>query len=350
MSLIEALVAVAVMAFGMLGIAGIQSTLRSTSDESKQRGEAVRVAQDMLEDARAFVLLGATGNVNAPGYDDLATAALASVTGSSATFTRNLTVADSNAGRHKLVSAQVGWTDRAGSPQQVVLSSVIAGVTPEVSGTLSVRPTGFDRGGRAPHNRNPAIPLTATDQGVTSSFTPPGSSLTWIFDNLSGVITRTCLTPNNCTDVNMLLLSGFVRFATGPVQPSELDAIVPSSSALPGVQVVVDQTAPNTASITCFEEVTPGYLLYYCAIPITTLAPRWSGTAGLDPLSLPLAASPVDASSSAYRVCRYRADPSYVDIEQSLANQNYLVIAAGAGSAPPFSCPASGTVTWAHQP
>ncbi|MDP1533833.1 MAG: prepilin-type N-terminal cleavage/methylation domain-containing protein, partial [Rubrivivax sp.] len=40
-SLIEAVVALAVLAFGMLGLVGVQATLRGNADIAKQRAEAV---------------------------------------------------------------------------------------------------------------------------------------------------------------------------------------------------------------------------------------------------------------------------------------------------------------------
>ena len=62
-SLIEALVALAVMSIGLLGVAGMQATLRSTADLSKQRSEAVRLAQEKLEDLRSFgTLVAHTGS------------------------------------------------------------------------------------------------------------------------------------------------------------------------------------------------------------------------------------------------------------------------------------------------
>ena len=44
-SLVEAIVAMAVMAFGMMAIVGLQTTLRQNSDIAKQRSEAVRIAR-----------------------------------------------------------------------------------------------------------------------------------------------------------------------------------------------------------------------------------------------------------------------------------------------------------------
>ena len=56
-SLIEALVAMAVMAFGTLGVLGVQTTLRLNADIAKQRNEAVRIGQETIEAARSFELV-----------------------------------------------------------------------------------------------------------------------------------------------------------------------------------------------------------------------------------------------------------------------------------------------------
>ena len=64
-SLVEALVALAVMAFGMLAVAGIQGMLRLNSDVAKQRSEAVRIAQEQIEQLRAFAVRSADTGVPA---------------------------------------------------------------------------------------------------------------------------------------------------------------------------------------------------------------------------------------------------------------------------------------------
>jgi Tfp pilus assembly protein PilV len=54
-SLVEALVSLAVMSFGMLGVVGVQATLRYNAEVSKQRSEAVRIGQEEMESLRSFV-------------------------------------------------------------------------------------------------------------------------------------------------------------------------------------------------------------------------------------------------------------------------------------------------------
>ena len=58
-SLVEALVALAVMSIGMLALVGVQSTMRLNSDLAKQRTEATRIASEEIERMRSFISLGA---------------------------------------------------------------------------------------------------------------------------------------------------------------------------------------------------------------------------------------------------------------------------------------------------
>lgn len=58
-SLIEAVVALAVMGFGMLGIAAMQSSLRQNSDIARQRAEAARLASEAIEAMRSYSVVNA---------------------------------------------------------------------------------------------------------------------------------------------------------------------------------------------------------------------------------------------------------------------------------------------------
>jgi len=126
---------------------------------------------------------------------------------------------------------------------------------------------------------------------------------------------------------------------------------------------------------------------YYCAVfTDTTTTPNyvWSGRAILAalPLSTPpvgmgsLATSVSDNSAAAYRVCRYTtrqnheavgsgAPPMrnrdhplvYVNVNENLVNQNFLIIRSGDGVSDAFDCPDDDPSTplvngrtWHHQP
>ena len=72
-SLMEAVVAMAVMGFGMLGVAAMQSSLRQNADIARQRAEAVRLAQDVVERYRGYSVIATGGTKRA--YDDISTPA-----------------------------------------------------------------------------------------------------------------------------------------------------------------------------------------------------------------------------------------------------------------------------------
>jgi Tfp pilus assembly protein PilV len=52
--LVEVLIALVVLAIGVLAIAVFQTTLSRNSDLAKQRTEATRLAQQRIEDLRAY--------------------------------------------------------------------------------------------------------------------------------------------------------------------------------------------------------------------------------------------------------------------------------------------------------
>jgi Tfp pilus assembly protein PilV len=392
-SLVEAIVAMAVMAFGMMAIVGLQATLRLNSDVAKQRSEAVRIAQEAIEDWRAFTSMSSEAGQMA--YADIDTLADAAVTGYTTNTTYTLTRSVSSAfdGSLKSIQVVVSWTDRNGQTQRVELDGIIARVDPALAGTLSQQPTGMPT--LQPNGRSPAIPAGADPrQGGKSIFMPSGSGggALWVFDNLTGVIVGVCNTvvtgqdqvteadTQSCIDSTTgfgLPLSGYVRFATDLVQPTHVDAEFPPSWAR-NLEVVLTLTStshPSPTSHACYTNAptsTPTSrrsVRYYCAILFNANAvPKWSGTSSLKPLAFLspntdvvwlLADDADDARASRYRVCRYTPATSdsqlipnqlhprnYTDVGilERLTNQNFLVIRAGndledgnGGTA--FTCP-----------
>lgn len=367
-SLIEALVALAVMSIGLLGVMGMQATLRTTADVSRQRAEAVRLAQEKVEDLRAFGVLVApvgstdhdytkivstvvgTPEVIAPPFCAGSTTVLCANT----EFRRSVTVTTPTASqpRFKTVRVRVGWYDRVSDTaldeRSVELYTTVAEVAPELGATLGV-PANVS-GPQRPGGRHITIPRAAVDRrDGTSTFTPPGGSVVWTFSNSSGRL----VDPLGTTS---LLLTGYIRFATG-ARPTGAEAENPTDLARSvGVQVL--QTRPSTTPVSCFTS-TPGpsdtFVVYYCAVPIVAAVGvpgtyTWDGRSELT--SLPLARSPTDDDDDRFRVCRYTPEPdtdtplagnvahplNYVSVGTSLANQNFLVISAGDGSVP-FPCP-----------
>lgn len=372
-SLVEALVALAVMAFGTLSVLGVQGSLRLNADTARQRSEALRIGQQQIEQLRGIDTLAAFDALDSDGPDDV----VGEVGDTTYTVTRAITLApagldddddelDIERARYKGVTLTVAWNDRTGQAQSVVLTTAVHGALPVLSGTLSV-PTDTAPL-RQPGGRHRSIPLEATDQGDgTSTLVPPGAGdgVRWTFDNATGVITRLC---DACEPVNALLLSGYVRFALGASAPDGADAEVPPSSAF-DVGVQVAQTAPVDVAVpACYTRTELAYVAYYCAVQ-TLDDNGWSGRSTLiESGSFVLS---VGNEVDRYRVCRYTrlvGDPpapstrnvdhpnTYTNVTTALLDQNFLVIRAGDGT-DSFACPGDDTSTplvngqtWLHQP
>ena len=362
-SLLEALVALAIMAFGMLGVVGMQSTLRTNSDVSKQRAEAVRIAQRHIEDWRAFAVLAPTASV--ADFSDITNIVSAPITGltTNTSYALSATVLSPSVGRQfRTFSVRVDWADRNGQAQNVTMATAIAGIAPEIAGSLAL--AGDRAATQRPRGRHASIPIGAVEgpDAGTSRFTPPvpsgTSALSWIFDNHTGYITKRC-TGSVCVTFNAQLLSGYINFATDLVQPSPAEAELPSGGSVTGLGVQVDLTLPSTSTENCFTQLAVGTpaIAYFCALPLTLTVPGiWSGS--LQVTGLSMAPTMADFATANYKLCRYtpvrnHVPPGgnidhplvYTAVKAPLSNQNYLLIRAGNGSAPPFECPANDLLT-----
>ncbi len=372
-SLVEALVAVAVMGVGMLGLVGMQGSLRANSDIAKQRSEGVRLAQQAVEEWRAFSLIETTAGVT--DYADLTpgTTTETGLAGTSTSFTRvRRVVAAAAPVRGKSLTVEMDWADRSGQTQQAPLrlATFVAGVSPELEATLTVPPDGTPV--RRPQGRQRDIPAQALDLGDgRSGFKPPGapSTLAWVFDNFSGLVnlctttaasTAALTTANiSCSGDYALLLSGFVRFHISNTLPTPADAVDPRSprpAAFTPMLAQVVQTAPAAyaGTVTCYADDTQStYSRYYCAVrveaPSVNPNPHWTGTLVLAPATA-FAASQAVATATLHKACRYFAlasPPVHNVVTGNLSNQNLLVIQAGNGSTA-FNCANLGLQP--HQP
>jgi Tfp pilus assembly protein PilV len=351
-SLIEAVVALGVMAFGMLGVVGLQVTLRSNGDIAKQRAEAVRIAQQAVENWRAIGAIENTAGV--VDYQELEPDdGPTNVVGINATYSTTRTVWTSGSPPMKTLAVAVTWSDRAGEVQTVQLNSVIAGVAPELAGSLAVPPSGGPS--RQPKGRNPGIPYTATELGGGySAFKPPqgaGGTVVWVFNNLTGVL-QTCaildllqpLTAGNIVGCvgRAQLLSGYVNFADDSAQATAAEALAPTGAAF-AVEVTVMRTLPAPLTVAtgsgCFTEPPLAgvpYLAYYCAVPVSAdLAdpPIWSGYSIVTSASLPVAPVVGEKSTCRYTtersdnaIANYKHPRAYSAVGEPLANQNFLVV------------------------
>ncbi len=354
-TLVEAMVALLIMSFGMLALVGLQANLRRSADVAKQRGEATKLAQVDMEGTRFFAALdAATAPAGTTAFSDIAASAVDSAgrTDSNATFSLSRTVVSSVSLNRPLTSVDVNvqWVDRADQAQSVRLSTFIAAIDPGLSGSLMVPPTN-GVASRRPQNRSADIPASAADVGGGKSvFKPdPAGTVAWVFNNISGEITHFCsdLTAgtlpadvdiSGCTATKAYLLSGYVRFSlVSPPDPG-----LPSSSAFSfGLSLAVDAPeaefpSPAYQCTSRLPSATMGS--YYCAVfprsstasPATRPIDTWGGRLELSGFSL-----------TNYKVCRYSADydgngsisngehpATYAKVAGALTRQNFLVIRA----------------------
>ena len=355
-TLIEALVALLVMSFGMLALVGLMSNLRFGADLAKQRSEAMRIARAQIAISRDYAELTRTATTPATSrvYSEIASSAQAvAVTppDSNTTYNVSQTVSALPAGVDGLLlRVSVTWTDRASVLQTVNLDTVIARVDPVFSAALGFAPQG---GGLTPATgRNPVIPPTAKQLDKTNSAFRPSSlgSTVWVFNNITGAIVGKCSIPagtpvsaltaadvascNNNT--NGLLLSGTVRFSnTDPANPT-----VPEATAIPlgirfdsgsfvtprldvngtpirNAQGVIQTdsvsatpptlTGGNEPNYECFTDAPSSapsiqpFANYYCIVYQSTPGVEWSGKVVLTGFS-------TGTNATDYRVCRYSAD------------------------------------------
>ena len=180
-SLVEALIAFLILSIGIAGAAKYQSYLIQNSALSKQQTEAVLLGEQKMEDFRSYETLNTTSGKFA--YADIVSGT-DTVTGESAIYTRTWTVTSNTSPTYKTVAITINWTSQ-GVVQSVSFTSFVAGVDPTTVGKLVLNSSV-----PASASRNASIPAAAVNLGNgTSSYTPPGTTTTLIYDNTTGVIT-----------------------------------------------------------------------------------------------------------------------------------------------------------------
>jgi Tfp pilus assembly protein PilV len=379
-SLVEALIAFLVVSAGMLGLMRTQGSLRLNSEASRHRGEALRLAQQALEDQRAFATLQPQAGVH--DYAAIQSGSHSAHTGTgfqtnTAYQVQSHVAADPHLAL-KSSHVEVAWTDRQGQPQTLSLHALVAGQDPALAASLSQPPRAHPAWGAL--GRSPFIPQRAKDLGNgRSAFKPLGQgAIAWVFDNASGRITATCavlpgavwhgnLTASHltqCTPADGLLLSGLVRFSLNnpPAPEAANDLPLPLSVTL---QLSTRNTTPPTCLSEPVEEVlvatasgpvtewvplgaTPAslgvaqwtatgerFVSYHCLIDTSGGSTTWSGRSDVQ-----AAGWAIGQNLGQYRVCRYSSDTdasgaidrneehpaTYAQVRAPLTQQHFLVV------------------------
>ena len=181
-SLIEVMIALLILAVGILGISKLQGTMIKSASDANQRTVAVSLAQQKIDDLKSFVLLTADVDSSSAGDEAWTSAATWPATQQSFAF-----INDSEGGiigpadtgspiaignyaytldwevvdyyyptdlaaaaivtgtivpEFKQVEVTVGWTDNSGQPQTVVLDTVIDAYAPALTALADNSSTG----------------------------------------------------------------------------------------------------------------------------------------------------------------------------------------------------------------
>ncbi|WNC67624.1 prepilin-type N-terminal cleavage/methylation domain-containing protein [Thalassotalea nanhaiensis] len=132
--LIEVLVALAIMAVGLLAVGAFQSGLVTESADSKTRAEAIALAQSRIEELRNYTL----DAINATEFDTLFATITdgnqTTHTGTNTTFTRTDTVA--SPGDTKELTVSVTWVDTANETYEISLKTELAWESPSLAGEI----------------------------------------------------------------------------------------------------------------------------------------------------------------------------------------------------------------------
>jgi len=355
-SLVEALIALLIVALGLMAMTVIQGRLRHSGDAAKQRTEATRLAQAEMQRLRAYAALrrDASTPSSAAVYAEL-NDQLVEVDGISTRYTLQRTVQPlAQAGLE--VQLNLSWRDRTLDANDAPLSlnwhTAVAATEPRLLIAAQLPP---DEGlaARRLQKRHSAIPLGAKRLDADRSVFKPQElgGLALLLDNRSGEVVQRCrvqatlLTRQiRATDLldcdtrlasGSVLLRGHVRFALG-LQP---DPEFANDAVLAGVGVALQLTEPaqpQAASCQTQTESDGGEqrLSYTCVIERPTSESTWRGWSGRSVLN------GLRFAPGGHRVCRYSDDfdldgrisnlehpLDYTGVKASMAHQNFLVIA-----------------------
>jgi type IV pilus modification protein PilV len=339
-TLIEALIALLVMAFGMLALSGMQLSLSRNADVAKQRSEALRLAQRHMDKLRSFTAIS-TGTIN---WNGLASVAVDTQSSSNTTYTPEVSFGGATTDAMRPVTVKMSWPDRAGVTQSVTLASVISKSDPVDIGSIE-NPLPLNTPLKRPKNRNINIPIPAQDLGNGTSSYQFSSSYAIVFSNITGGVVQICnpgvsnataaqILASSCVSITGYVVAGYVNYS-GLTESS----VWPGGTSTEGINTAsITRNTASSDSITCnFGNATDqntgatiaDYKYYLCVIPLNTPY-TWSGTVLLGGVS----------TTSNYFVCRYQYTQTsinsnernvqpYSSVDTSMDEQNYKIFLSG---------------------
>jgi Tfp pilus assembly protein PilV len=347
-TLIEALIALLVMAFGMLSLSGMQLSLSRSADIAKQRTEAMRLAQRKIDEYRSFTSIAAGGGHTIVWNSLPATFTDPPIT-TNATYSVTTTLGGTIADAMRTVSVSVAWADRTSTVnnQAITISSVISKSDPIDIGYVA-NPLPQNTPLKRPKNRNINIPIPALDLGGGQSSTQFSPDYVIVYSNVTAGVVKICDpvtatstatvseinaailgSSGSCVDVTGYIVAGYIGRSAGAVAwPAGLNVGGLTRDQPFSGQAIrclySDATDQNTATVITADN---GYKYYLCVVPVSDPF-LWSGTMRVGGVSI----------SNNYLVCRYqygvqagltaneRNVQPYSQVNSSMDEQNYRIV------------------------
>lgn len=243
-SLIEVMIAVVILSFGLLALAALQSSLFRAGAETKARANATAMAQQVVENSRAFsYVMAPNAAYTGPTYMGLATAKLDSQTVGGVLYgvcrqvrryrydetagrfvALNTVDADScsdttSAGgvsfdpatpEFKEIKVSVSWGDDRGETRVVELTDAVSAVAPADSARVVKTPQDVPRGPEVwiepPNKGNPAVvPIAVGDDKSAASSNPVPRRFTKVDSNTAATLFSVFTFTGNSAGSEVLL-------------------------------------------------------------------------------------------------------------------------------------------------
>lgn len=376
-SLIDALVALAVLSLALLGALHWHAAARSEASLAAERTEALQLAQADLERVRTRLGLepGAAAVDDVDGLGD-AVDATTPVDDPRTAYTLHRQVLADATAQLTAVVVRVAWSDRSGAPQQVRVQAALDGLLPVHSAVLSLPSPPAAAAGVA--GRHATVPRNARNLGDGRSAWTPRSTgavgglggATVLIDNLTGQATGLCdavpaasTTPADCRAVQGTWLAGHVRASlSAPPDAARANETPPAFSLR-----LADAGQPLPLLCETGATAAPDgerFASFTCLVPLPNGSVTWSGRLDLQPDGWTLGTR----QAAHRRVCRYSADLDgsgaidrneehpgrYTDVAGPLLQQNFLLVrgdqACPRGAAGLHNGGSPSTDTVLHQP
>jgi len=368
-TLLEALAAFFVLAAGSVAVAALQQDLHLASDVARDRSQALRVAEDDIEQQRAFTAIegAAAPRTYAMIANDSAVVDAASAAGRTA-YRIERRVDDAAFAGAKATTVAVRWSDRRGRENAVVVHGFIAALDPQFSGSLALDAGAIRSAPRGVRGRSPGAPLTAKrlDDGRSAWKPVENGTTAWLFDDRSSAVVGVCegiaattrsadldaAALGTCAPGHWLFASGTVHVApTAPAAATSLspaslavrielqDGVYPAPAACVGearktvrfvdgggvhvADVALDATAASLG-VAAWQETGDRFLAWHCLVAPRSDG-RWSGR-----IVVVASGWTIGAGAGDGRICRFASDDERAAID---ANIEAAQVDADVGSA-----------------